>query len=344
MNALRCTKRPAQQLRRAGAVLQRRTVQNGSYSRDEDEEEKQPRWLTDVRPKRTDHPPLRRDLDLTHLTEFPSLLHPNPYLDTTLSYDEPPNWANPHSLQLKIHNAVRTFWPIDEETGQFKSARETAKQMAEMDAMDEEDNTGGYKTVLASLPRSASLPRGPNSVVDYHRYLIWTRRAVQQTGKGKIVSSAVLMIVGNGDGLVGWGDGKHEQGFPATNAAFREAIVNLDRVERFENRTIWHETRLKFGATEVVLRPRPLGFGLRTGPIMHQVCKAAGIKDISGEIRGSRNPQNVIKATCLALWSGGARPGMGDGVGGGGRRTEKGQGVRSREEIERARGRNLLLL
>lgn len=157
-------------------------------------------------------------------------------------------------------------------------------------------------------------------------------------------SSAVLMIVGNGDGLVGWGDGKHVEGRAATAGAIRDGLISMDRVERFEGRTIFHEARMKFGATQVVLRPRPLGFGLRAGHIMHQVCKAAGIKDISGEIYGSKNPQNVIKATCLALWSGGARPGMGDGVGGGGRRTEKGQGARSREEIERMRGRNLFIL
>ncbi|KZO94160.1 ribosomal protein S5 domain 2-like protein [Calocera viscosa TUFC12733] len=203
------------------------------------------------------------------------------------------------------------------------------------------------KASKAGLSTQRALPRtvwAEQGVDKLHRYKIWSRRAVQQTGKGKIDRVATMYIIGDGNGLVGWGQGKHEQSATAAERAFRDGIVSMDRVERFETRTIWHEIRIKFGATEVILRPRPLGFGLKAGPVMHQVCKAAGIKDISGKIMGSRNPMNVVKATCLALWSGQARPGMGDGVGGRGRRLEKGQGVRSRQDIERARGRRLLEL
>ncbi|KZT60884.1 ribosomal protein S5 domain 2-like protein [Calocera cornea HHB12733] len=206
------------------------------------------------------------------------------------------------------------------------------------DAIDDAkiDDPSGETGAIASLPRRFWGNRG-----ELHRYRVFQRRAVHQTGKGKMSSMAALYIIGNGQGLVGWGQGKHVDPVPAIHEAHRNGFLNLDLVDRFEDRTIWHETVFKFGATEVHLRPRPLGFGLRTGPIMHQVCKAAGIKDISGKIRGSKNKMNVVKATCLALWASQARPHMGDGIGGPGRRSEKGQGIRSRDDIERARGRSL---
>ena len=52
-------------------------------------------------------------------------------------------------------------------------------------------------------------------------------------------------------------------------------------VSNVENRTVWTETQIKLGATRVVLRPRSLGFGLRCNPNVHQVLKAARIKDYS---------------------------------------------------------------
>ncbi|EJU02373.1 hypothetical protein DACRYDRAFT_22040 [Dacryopinax primogenitus] len=338
MNPLQCAKRPVQRLRHTNSAFQRRNVSSVPAT----SKVPQPPDLPHKKAAPA-HPPLRRDLDLSGLTSFPSLLHANPYLDNTLTYDEPPNWANPHPLKLKIHNALRTFWPIDPKTGQFVGSAQTAKMLEQMQKTEREQEKG-FESTLSSLPRSYVAPDTKNGIYDLHRWAVWSRRVVQQTGKGKMPSTASLIIVGNGDGLVGWGQGKHDIPASANNASFRDAIVSLDRVERFENRTIWHDVELKFGATRVILRPRPLGFGVRAGPIMHQVCKAAGIKDISGKIYGSKNPMNVLKATCLALWSGGARPGMGDGVGGGGRRSEKGQGLRSREDIERGRGRNLIEL
>jgi len=98
----------------------------------------------------------------------------------------------------------------------------------------------------------------------------------------------------------------------------------------------------KFGATRIILRPRPLGFGLRCNPNVHQVMKAAGIKDISAKVWGSRNPLNVIKATFRMLQAGNAPLAMGDGIGGRGRRLDKGSGIRGKENVERERGRKIV--
>ncbi|EJD51267.1 ribosomal protein S5 domain 2-like protein [Auricularia subglabra TFB-10046 SS5] len=171
-----------------------------------------------------------------------------------------------------------------------------------------------------------------------------TRRTTQQTGKGKINSMYVCVVVGNGDGLVGVGEGKDMDSRPKAHAkAIADAVRNMDVVERFEGRTIWTEVQSKMGATRIIMRPRPVGFGLHCNPYIHQILKAAGIKDISAKVWGSRNPLNVIKTAQRLLHAGHAPVRLGAGtMGSSGRRTEAGSGVRGREAVERGRGRRLV--
>lgn len=175
-----------------------------------------------------------------------------------------------------------------------------------------------------------------------HRYPLITRRVTQQTGKGKIHRIYVLVVMGNGDGLVGFGEGKHDDFGKAQDKAVIEAVRNMDYVERFESRTIWTNMDTKLGATRILMRPRPVGFGLHCNPVIHQVLKAAGVKDVSAKVWGSRNPINVIKATCRMIQAGNAPLGMGNGIGGKGKKLDAGSGMRSREAIERERGRKLV--
>jgi small subunit ribosomal protein S5 len=188
------------------------------------------------------------------------------------------------------------------------------------------------------------LPLSRRELDTLHRFPLIMRRVTQQTGKGKIHRRGVLVVVGNGDGLVGYGQAKHDDGTRASNSAFAMAVRNLDYVDRFEGRTIWTEMSSKLGATRIILRPRPVGFGLHCNPNIHQVLKAAGIKDISAKVWGSRNPLNVIKLLFRMLHAGNAPLAMGNGIGGPGRKLDKGSGVRGKQEIERERGRKLLNL
>ncbi|KAH9962857.1 ribosomal protein S5 domain 2-like protein, partial [Russula dissimulans] len=188
------------------------------------------------------------------------------------------------------------------------------------------------------------LPLSKPELDKLYRFPLITRRVTQQTGKGKIHRRGVLLVVGNGAGLVGYGSAKHDDGARASNRAFAMAVRNMDYVDRFENRTIWTEMSAKLGATRILLRPRPVGFGLHCNPNVHQVLKAAGIKDISAKVWGSRNPLNVIKLLFRMLHAGNAPLAMGNGIGGPGRKLDKGSGVRGKQEIERERGRKLLNL
>ena len=179
----------------------------------------------------------------------------------------------------------------------------------------------------------------------YHRYVLVRKRVTQQTGKGKMHSQAILVVVGNGDGLVGYGYTTHPSDLQyAINKATEEAIRSMDRVDRFENRTVWSEMESKFSSTKIILRPRPVGFGLRCNPYIHQICKAAGIKDISAKVWGSKRPTQVIHCTMRMLQGGSAPLAMGNGFGGPGKRTAAGVGMRGAADIERERGRRILPL
>jgi len=259
---------------------------------------------------------------------YPNLLTHDPLMDSHESTTYGPTKKNPYGGKVTVRN----------ETSIFKAARQAeAAEPGEQDTEAQETSTDeeGY-SVLNHLPLSRSEMAG------LHYYPLFTRRITQQTGKGKIHRQYSLVVVGNGNGLVGYGEGKDEELPRATDKAYAEAVRNMDYVERFENRTFWTETQTKLGATRVILRPRPLGFGLRCNPNIHQVLKAAGIKDCSAKVWGSRNPLNVIKATFRMLQSGNAPLAMGDGIGGKARRLDKGSGIRGKDSVERERGRKML--
>ena len=198
---------------------------------------------------------------------YPNLLTHDPLMDDHESTTYGPTKRNPYGGKVTVRN----------ETSIFKAARQAeAAELGEQDGETREMSTDDEDySILNHLPLSRS------EMAELHYYPLFTRRITQQTGKGKIHRQYSLVVVGNGNGLVGYGEGKDEELPRATDKAYAEAVRNMDYVERFENRTVWTETQTKLGATRVILRPRPLGFGLRCNPNVHQVLKAARIKDYS---------------------------------------------------------------
>lgn len=192
---------------------------------------------------------------------------------------------------------------------------------------------------------STVTPLSVKEVRNLHRHAIVLKRVVHMTTKGKDASMYALVIAGNGNGLVGYGEGKDSNASKAGRKAFHEAVKNLDSVGIHKgsdgSRTIETQVEAKWGASRVVMRPRPAGFGLRVPPVIHAICRSVGITDLSASIYGSTNPVNVVKAALQILWGGAAPLGMGDGVGGQMRRKDKGRGMRGRLDIQRSRGRRI---
>lgn len=114
-----------------------------------------------------------------------------------------------------------------------------------------------------------------------HTYVLLRKRVVHQTGKGKISSMYYGVVVGNGAGIVGFGDAKSDDQATGIQKATANAFKNCDSLDLFEGRTIWTDMRIKFGSTELHLRPRPRGFGLMCNPYVHQVSDSCLLVSLS---------------------------------------------------------------
>ncbi|EEB05609.1 mitochondrial 37S ribosomal protein MRPS5 [Schizosaccharomyces japonicus yFS275] len=128
-----------------------------------------------------------------------------------------------------------------------------------------------------------------------------SRRVVNQTRKGKIVSMYSMAAVGDRNGLVGYGEGKGATTAIAYKKASMKALRNMIFVPRYQDRTVYGVIRTKFHAVHLTMRSRPPGFGLRCSAVVHEICNCAGISDISAKVIGSRNRMNVAKAVFEAL-------------------------------------------
>ncbi|KAI8976574.1 hypothetical protein BD414DRAFT_158126 [Trametes punicea] len=281
---------------------------------------------------------IQREKDQAHFANalmqsefFPNLMNHDALLDTQHSETFPANKHCPYTNTVIVRNNDPSI---------FRIAREIEndeKDSGEMFVTDEiESSTDAMKPI-----KFLHLPPSELQKLYRAQYVRWVK---QQTGKGKIERISVLIVVGNGKGLLGLGEGKGSDLPGAIGKAFPQAVRYMDYVERFENRTIWTEMEDKFGSTRIILRPRPVGFGLATNPIIHEVFKVAGIKDASAKVWGSRNPYHVMKAVVRMLLPGHMPALLGNGIGGQGRTMEKGREMRSVMEIERDRGRKIVPL
>ncbi|KAF8637247.1 hypothetical protein AX17_002958 [Amanita inopinata Kibby_2008] len=267
---------------------------------------------------------------------YPNLMTPDPLLDARDVAVFPPTPTSPYTNRVITRNHTSIF-----HAALLEQSPPGTDPFADPSSTWEPETTDETSEDLESLE---NLPLPPTKVRNLYRFPLIARRVTQQTGKGKIHRVQYLVVVGNGDGLVGYGQAKDEDAPRALAKATALAIRSMDTVARFEKRTVPTEMETKLGSTRIIMRPRPVGFGLRCNPNLHQVLKAAGIKDVSAKVWGSRNPVNVVKAAFRMLWAGHAPHGMGDGVGGKGKKLDKGEGIRSVYDVERERGRKLVSL
>lgn len=109
-----------------------------------------------------------------------------------------------------------------------------------------------------------------------------------------------LVVVGNRNGLVGFGLGKAKEVPDAIKKAIDDAFKNIVQVN-IKGTTIAHDIEHKYNASKILLKPASEGAGVIAGGSARPVIELAGIKDILTKSLGSNNPYNVVRATIDAL-------------------------------------------
>lgn len=141
----------------------------------------------------------------------------------------------------------------------------------------------------------------PNEVQLTER-LVNLARVAKVVKGGRRFSFSAIVVVGDGNGTVGYGLGKAGEATSAITKGMEDARKNLVRVPII-NGTIPHEIEVRFGAAKIILKPAAQGTGVLAGGAMRSVLESAGIQNVLGKTHGSSNPHNVVKATIQALSS-----------------------------------------
>ena len=139
-----------------------------------------------------------------------------------------------------------------------------------------------------------------NSEMELKDRLVAINRVTKVTKGGRTFTFAAIVVVGNENGIIGWGLGKAGEVTAAIAKGVESAKKNLVQVPVL-NGTVPHEAAAKFGGASVLIMPASHGTGVVAGGAMRAVFESVGIKDVLAKSKGSSNPHNLVKATVAAL-------------------------------------------
>ena len=146
-----------------------------------------------------------------------------------------------------------------------------------MATFDESTKSDGYIEKLVSVNRTAKVLKG-----------------------GRVFGFTAVVVVGDGNGKVGYGSGKAREVPVAIQKAMESARRNVIRIY-LNDRTLFHDIISVHGASKVFMKPASVGTGIIAGGAMRAVFEVLGVNDVLAKCIGSTNPMNVIRATVLGL-------------------------------------------
>ncbi len=136
--------------------------------------------------------------------------------------------------------------------------------------------------------------------IELQEKVVTINRVTKTTKGGRTFSFAAIVVVGDGNGIVGAGLGKAKEVQQAIQKGMDDAKKNLIKVP-IMNGTVPHDSNLTYKAARILIKPAANGTGVIAGGSMRAVFESVGITDVLAKSLGSANPHNVVKATIKAL-------------------------------------------
>ena len=147
---------------------------------------------------------------------------------------------------------------------------------------------------------NTNVKRVKTSDLELKDRLVAIQRVTKVTKGGRHFRFAAIVVVGDENGVVGYGLGKANEVTSAIAKGVEDAKKNLVKIPII-NTTIPHEQEAKFGGSRVFMKPAAPGTGVKAGGAMRAVFESAGIQNVLAKSKGSSNPHNLVKATVTAL-------------------------------------------
>ena len=148
--------------------------------------------------------------------------------------------------------------------------------------------------------QNTNIKRVRSSEIELKDRLVGIQRVTKVTKGGRTFSFSAIVVVGNEDGVVGYGLGKAKEVTSAISKGIDDAKKNLVKVPVIKG-TIPHAQEGRYSGAFVLIKPAAPGTGVLAGGAMRAVLESCGIKDVLAKSKGSSNPHSLVKATFDAL-------------------------------------------
>ena len=145
-----------------------------------------------------------------------------------------------------------------------------------------------------------NVKRVKSSEIEFKDRLVAINRVTKVTKGGRTFSVSAIVVVGNENGVVGYGLGKAKEVTAAVAKGVDDAKKNLVKIPVLKG-TLPHEQIGKYSGAKVFLKPAAPGTGVIAGGAMRAVLESVGVRDVLAKSKGSSNPHSVVKATINAL-------------------------------------------